>query len=93
MLSNCPIACDATKDCTDISPHCKYWAGKGECEKNAEYMDIYCYDTCHCSKQNKSDCQDEHENCAYWKSVKHCESSSSYNNYMRVKCKKSCNLC
>ena len=37
------MACKECKNkCADHNPHCDEWADRGECKKNAPYMDIYC---------------------------------------------------
>ena len=43
MLKGCPVACNECKnECGDHNTECKKWASRGECRKNAPYMDIYC---------------------------------------------------
>ena len=35
-----PVQCE--DKCRDNNSYCSAWAGRGECRKNSEYMDIYC---------------------------------------------------
>ena len=79
------------QDCTDLNVNCDYWGKKGECSKNAAYMNIYCYKTCRCSKVN--DCTDDHENCAYWSGQGHCKQGGDYYAFMVAKCRRACNFC
>ncbi|CAB9505494.1 protein DnaJ [Seminavis robusta] len=41
------------KDCIDLSGHCTWWKGQGECRKNPDFMREVCPLTCkHCSEAN-----------------------------------------
>jgi len=91
MLVNCPVACEQCEvQCVDNSIHCQDWAAAGECSKNPEYMDIYCAKAC--KKCSKAGCEDESSSCAKWAGKGYCK-SGKYQDYMRLRCKKSCKIC
>ena len=47
MLKGCPVACKECKNkCADHNSNCDEWADRGECKKNAPYMNIYCAKVC-----------------------------------------------
>lgn len=87
------------KDCVDKNESCKYWASKGECKNNPNYMLVNCKKSCKkCGggggggggDENKGDCVDKNESCNYWASNGECQNNPDY---MLVNCKKSCKNC
>jgi hypothetical protein len=85
--------------CTDNSPHCGYWGGKGDCEKNPFWMKVNCEKTCNsCGStignvnqpQVHPGCENKNPNCQFWQSSGECEKNPVW---MKNNCKLSCKAC
>jgi len=92
MLVSCPVACDQCgNQCEDYNMYCSAWAKEGQCSRNKEYMNIYCAKACRkCSPSPV--CTDTATSCRSWARSGYC-TSPNYINYMKQRCRKSCNLC
>jgi len=92
MLVSCPVACNQCgNQCEDYNMYCSVWAKEGQCSRNKEYMNIYCAKACRkCSPQ--SVCRDTATSCRSWARSGYC-TSPNYIQYMKQRCRQSCNLC
>jgi len=74
-------------NCKDKNKNCKYWASKGECNINPDYMRPNCCKSCY-----GYPCEDKNKKCESWASRGQCAINPTY---MRPNCCKSCsrNLC
>ncbi|XP_030832871.1 uncharacterized protein LOC576643 isoform X2 [Strongylocentrotus purpuratus] len=79
---NCEIAC------TDQHRSCAFWAGSRECEKNPNYMLVYCGLSCGVCKDFV--CQDNDPRCEGWAAEGECDQNPSW---MLEHCQKSCVAC
>ncbi|XP_039255044.2 uncharacterized protein LOC120331930 [Styela clava] len=103
-----PTTTKSPDTCTDDEESCSNWAASGECQKNPEIMLIICKKSCKVcttkppgttkpsttTKQTTTGtnkpCIDENDSCARWASMGECEKNPDY---MKDKCRKSCNSC
>ena len=72
---------------------CAYWAKRGECRKNPNYMLKSCKQSCaryggH--RQSRGHCRDKLSNC---RNLRHWCHGHRYSSYMATYCKKTCNKC
>ncbi|XP_022805622.1 multiple epidermal growth factor-like domains protein 6 isoform X1 [Stylophora pistillata] len=74
---------------TDLNSQCEVWAGRGECEKNPQWMSQNCCVSCTHHKAPK-DCTDVSPSCPLWAILGECEFNRSW---MLQNCRKSCNQC
>ncbi|CAE1305213.1 unnamed protein product [Acanthosepion pharaonis] len=104
MLPNCPKSCrtcngnsTVTKptlpkciDTYEIPENCKVWAQTNQCDKNPEFMLIYCRKSC--NKCETGTCVNLYEDasCKRWAEDGNCDRNKEY---MRENCRKACKLC
>ncbi|EFX77172.1 hypothetical protein DAPPUDRAFT_305917 [Daphnia pulex] len=66
-------------------------AKTGECDKNADYMKLYCSKSCKfCGSASSAACVDHNRYCGAWSERGQCKANADY---MKLNCKKSCGLC
>jgi len=82
--------------CTDSNSSCSYWAGIGECQRNAAYMLKSCCKSCKGSTTvtttaspptTESSCRDKNVFCSSWASSGECQRNPTY---MLQSCCSSC---
>jgi len=93
-----------SEDCKDLNEHCALWSNIGHCKWSEKYMSHYCKNSCNRCKSSSNgkeivqkssahpavQCLDQNLFCGYWARIGECESESKF---MKIFCKKSCDLC
>ncbi|XP_063956327.1 fibropellin-1-like isoform X1 [Lytechinus pictus] len=79
---NCETAC------ADQHNSCAYWAAIRECEKNPNYMLVFCKLSCGVCKEYV--CEDKDTRCSRWAADDECTRNPLY---MLGQCQKSCSVC
>ncbi|XP_037071087.1 zinc metalloproteinase nas-13-like [Pollicipes pollicipes] len=74
--------------CRDQSEHCGWWARRGECARNPDYMHSSCAKACFTC--TGAGCYDLHRDCSRWANLGQCDARATY---MRVYCRRACTLC
>jgi len=90
-------SCINNDDCVDKDEDCLLWAEFGECQKNKNFMENNCMQSCElCSNpvitswRSNKDCEDRHPSCELWASHGECITNAGY---MLQGCSKACNMC
>nr|CAH0105032.1 unnamed protein product [Daphnia galeata] len=85
-------------ECSNLNDNCIRWAKGGECQKNEEYIEIYCRKSCllcnepaAAATSAKSECVDDDHYCPVWAT----EGDGCKGNpgFMLLHCRKSCGEC
>ncbi|XP_067032873.1 uncharacterized protein [Acropora muricata] len=75
--------------CTaDLDRSCPGWAATGWCEKNKDWMLIYCCISC--KYHQAPECKDSQKDCPFWAYKGYCYSNRVW---MLANCRRSCNQC
>ena len=79
--------CDSASTCEDRHGDCRYWAHKGECRSNWDWMTLHCSLSC---GSCLGICRDLEESCAEWAELGECVENERF---MVERCPSSCDLC
>ncbi len=94
-------------NCVDQRFDCDFLNTNGWCNKNTVYMRQYCPRSCNLCSGNSGtgsvfplprpvvggSCLDDNSNCPSWARANFCNVSGVFSDFMRRKCKRSCNAC
>ncbi|CAI5439287.1 unnamed protein product [Caenorhabditis angaria] len=81
------------ESCFNENQCCATWAARGECTRNAAYMNEWCKASCGKCKTTyplTDSCGDRHSNCANWAATGECTKNPLW---MAENCRKSCKKC
>uniref|UniRef100_A0AC35TI99 ShKT domain-containing protein n=1 Tax=Rhabditophanes sp. KR3021 TaxID=114890 RepID=A0AC35TI99_9BILA len=80
-------------NCYNENECCQTWSIKGECQKNANWMNLWCSASCKkCAAlyPMNVECDDRHSNCVKWSRSGECSKNAAW---MTENCRKSCAKC
>ena len=80
----------APSTCADTNRYCSDWAKRGECQKNAAYMNTNCKKSCNLCTGRENNCVDKSPYCQDWATNGECRKNPAY---MLHNCGKSCRTC
>ncbi|CAD5122175.1 DgyrCDS10621 [Dimorphilus gyrociliatus] len=73
---------------------CEFWANRGDCKKNPDWMNLYCRKACwKCDSDKTIECKNAYKNdgqCNYWASKDECRKNPAW---MMPYCRKACLNC
>jgi len=72
--------------CEDLDEHCRYWAERGECHRNPDWMKENCCKSCKDAEAGGV-CNDDNDRCREWADRGECEKNK---HWMHFHCCKSC---